>query len=194
MPRLSVRLSALAFLLAFGLGLLIGFALVWLAERTKRPEVKEDEPVKKPADQDLEMNLDDTDQGSKSSGIETSVPQQDESKLNKPAATTTGLERTRNAKGTNEAEPAPDFSQVGSKYLNGLDKMTPVFTNYLTKSNKPFIGYESKSSDEQRAARRASRVAARRSRARRVEPLKSAKIMRSKKYLVAVGNVEVKRL
>ena len=178
MLRLSVRISVLAFLLAFALGLIICLALAWMMQITEQ-EAEQGEQRK--SDQDLEMNR-------KTSRDECGIKSCEIDPADSALQLYESKERTRNLKKNNEVEPAPDFSKVGSKYLSDLDKMAPVFTNYLTKSNKPFIGYESKSSDEKRT-RRAPRVKRRSQANARVEPAR----MRSK-YLVTVGNAEVKRL
>ena len=39
-----------------------------------------------------------------------------------------------------------DMTGVEAKYLEDLGRIKPKFTNFLVKSNRPFIGYESKSS------------------------------------------------
>lgn len=121
---ISITTSVLTFCLAFGCGLALLLSVICLQKKQSLNS------------NNIVVSLDMSNQINTKTERSNSLKEFNESMTNElKAVNSSGQKRPV------VAIKKVDFTNVNSKYLNINNANNPLFTNYLVKSNRPFLGY-----------------------------------------------------
>lgn len=126
---ISIKTSVLTFCLAFGCGLALLLSVICLQ---KKQSLNSNNIVVS-----LDMNNQINTKTERSNSLK---------KFNESMAISQVTNELKSVNSSGQNRPVVaikkvDFTNVNSKYLNINNANNPLFTNYLVKSNRPFLGY-----------------------------------------------------